>query len=245
MDPIAEKSRLAPATVSASAQSRARWPVAFGLRFFMALILGLVWVGPAWWNLRFLYAIALWDALVLLAWFVDLRKLPLPAQIEVSRRWAGTLSQGRVCNISLAIRCPIKTILHFRLEDDVPPPLLGDVAGQPDSSARSSGRDEDITSALWSEPPQLQLTLGRAGATSGNYSVRPNERGDFQVGGVFLRYQSPLRLAERWAFADLKQTVRVYPNMDEARRHTFYLLRSRQIEQEKTTETAAGHGPRF
>jgi uncharacterized protein (DUF58 family) len=65
------------------------------------------------------------------------------------------------------------------------------------------------------------------------------------VGGIFLRYQSPLRLAERWAFADLKQTVRVYPNMDEARRHTFYLMRSRQIEQEKRLKRQRGMGRDF
>lgn len=65
------------------------------------------------------------------------------------------------------------------------------------------------------------------------------------MGGVFLRYQSSLRLAERWAFADLKQAVRVYPNMDEARRHTFYLMRSRQIEQEKRLKRQRGMGRDF
>ncbi|HLY60350.1 MAG TPA: DUF58 domain-containing protein [Terriglobia bacterium] len=245
MDPISEKPRLVPATVSAAAQARGRWPGAFGPRFFIVLILGLVWAGPAWWNLRFLYAIAIWDALLLLAWFADLRRLPLPAQLEVSRTWNSTLSQGGASEITLRLHCLIKTMLYVRLEDDVPPPLLVNSTLERGPSAHSFTSDDITPSAHWSEPPRLQLTVGRTGRASGVYSVRPSERGDFSVGGVFLRYQSPLRLAERWAFADLRQTVRVYPNMDEARRHTFYLMRSRQIEQEKRLKRQRGVGRDF
>ena len=245
MDPITKKPRLIPAEVSAAAQARGRWPGAFGSRFFVALILGLVWVGPAWWNLRFLYAIALWDALLAIAWLADWRRLPQPAHIEVSRSWNSTLSQGHITDIKLGIHSSAKTILYFYLEDDVPSALIADAAGQSVSPTRSFARDGIPASARWTEPPQLQLVLGRAGTASSKYSAFPAERGDFSVGGVFLRYQSPLHLAERWAFADLKQTVRVYPNMDEARRHTFYLMRSRQIEQEKRLKRQRGLGRDF
>jgi uncharacterized protein (DUF58 family) len=244
MDPISEKPRLVPSTAKAQAQLRGRWPGAFGPRFFIALILGLVWVGPAWWDLRFLYAIAIWDGLLMLAWLADWRRLPSPAQIEVSRSWTGTLSQGRVAEITLEVQCSLKTVLHIRLEDDVPP-LGASTPDQLDSSLNSSAQNATPVTVLWSEPPHLQLTVGRAGTANGQYSVRPTGRGDFTLGGVFLRYQSPLRMAERWAFADVKQAVRVYPNLDEARRHTFYLMRSRQIEQEKRLKRQRGMGRDF
>jgi uncharacterized protein (DUF58 family) len=60
-----------------------------------------------------------------------------------------------------------------------------------------------------------------------------------------VRYQSPLRLAERWTRAALAQNVRVYPNLVEARRHTIYLLRSRQIEMEKRRARTKGIGREF
>jgi len=53
--------RLLPPTVSAAATSSRRWPVAFQWRFFLALLLGLAWIGPAWRHQRALYALLLWD----------------------------------------------------------------------------------------------------------------------------------------------------------------------------------------
>src|SRR5579863_3144391 len=126
MDPLSEKPRLVPATIKAQARSRGRWSGAFGPRFFIALILGLVWVGPAWWNLRYLFAMAVWDALLMLAWLADWRHLPQPGQIEVSRTWNSTLSQAHTAEITLGIRFASKSVLHVRLEDDLPTSLLTD-----------------------------------------------------------------------------------------------------------------------
>ena len=74
------------------------------------------------------------------------------------------------------------------------------------------------------------------GEGSAAYRIHPSQRGDAKLGGVFLRYQSPFRIAERWAWAKLDQTVRVYPNLEEAKKHTIFLIRSRQIEQERTAQ---------
>ncbi len=240
MVPVPEKPTLAPQKVTVRAQSRGRWPAAFGSRFFVALIVGLVWIGPAWWDLHFLYAMAVWDALLLLVWFSDWRRLPRPEQLEASRTWLSPLTQGTESAITLSIRSANKSRLHFRLEDDLPLSLSVD---------KGTGMPAPISGGLVapeiSDLPGIEFTLGRDGAGQGVYLVRPRERGDLQVGGVFLRYQSPQRLAERWGFADLKQTVRVYPNLDEARRHTFYLMRSRQIELEKRLKRQRGLGRDF
>ena len=62
---------------------------------------------------------------------------------------------------------------------------------------------------------------------------------------MFLRYQSTLQLAERWAIADLPQSVRIYPNLPEAARSRIYLLRSRQIEMERRLQRVRGLGREF
>ena len=79
--------RLVPPEIAASTRSYKRVGVAFGDRFFMLLFVGLVWIGPAFFDFRFVYALLLWDALVVLAWFADLAQLPKPQQLLVRRTW--------------------------------------------------------------------------------------------------------------------------------------------------------------
>jgi len=53
------------------------------------------------------------------------------------------------------------------------------------------------------------------------------------------------RIAERWATAELSQTVRVYPNFEESRRAMLYLIRSRQVQLEKRLKRHRGFGREF
>src|ERR1700722_5180963 len=43
---------LVPSAMGAPLRSRGRMPFAFGTRFFVALLLGLIWLVPAWWTPR-------------------------------------------------------------------------------------------------------------------------------------------------------------------------------------------------
>ncbi len=217
-------SRLVPEAVTAKAAKAGRWPVAFAQRFFLALILGLLWIGPAWWDLRFIYAMAAWDALLMFAWFRDLRHLPQPGQLEVSRVWLEPLSQGDASRVTLKVHNQFKVTLEVTLEDNL-----------------SSSLGFDLGSGV----PHLQIQVPAGSSAYATYSIRPIERGDTQVGRVFLRYRTPLKLAERWASADLKQSVRVYPNLQESKRHTLYLIRSRQIELERRLKRQPGVGREF
>jgi len=85
-----------------------------------------------------------------------------------------------------------------------------------------------------------------SGATEGiTQQFIPGERGDVRVGRVYLRYRSSLDIAERWALADLQQTVRVYPNFEHAGKHMIYLARSRQIELQMRLMRLRGTGSDF
>ena len=212
--------RLLPTPVTARALPGGRWPAAFAPRFFLAVVVGLVWLGPAWWDRRFAYAMLAWDAVALLAWLVDLGRLPKPSQLEVSRIWVGPVSLGVESSLALEVRnhaaVPIRTTLY----DDVAPQLRA-------------------------RPPRLELDVPASAVALASYSVRPSCRGDATLGRVFLRYQSPWKLAERWATAALTQTVRVYPNLQQPRQFTLYLIRSRQIEVEKRLKRKPGMGREF
>jgi len=215
-----EPGRLIPPTMSTPAASARRWAAAFQSRFFLALLLGLAWIGPAWWNRRILYALLAWDGVVILAWLIDLRRLPAPAALTVSRRWIEPPSLNLDSQAELQVTNHSARALEVSIEDDVP-------------------------SVLCAKLPKFKLTVPPRGSAKATYAIHPTTRGDIQAGRTFLRYHGVVRFAERWASADLRQTVRVYPNLREPQRFTLYLVRSRQIEQEKRLKRLIGRGREF
>ena len=78
------------------------------------------------------------------------------------------------------------------------------------------------------------------------YAATPSTRGDVALGKLYVRYRSVLGLAERWAVADLRQTVRVYPAGEGASEQAdLFLMRARQIELEKRRLRRIGLGREF
>src|SRR6267154_5512105 len=78
---------LSPSVATARARKLGRFSFAWSPRFFVALLLGFVALGPAWWFRQAIVAMFLWDGIVLAAWLWDLLRLPRPEQLEVRRIW--------------------------------------------------------------------------------------------------------------------------------------------------------------
>lgn len=211
---------LAPATLSGRTRPMRRLAFGFGRRFFFLLIVGLLWLLPAFWNRTFLYAVGIWDALVLIAWAIDYLTLPKPAQLTVDRCWLSAPA--------LSCRGDVELIVHNQ----------GGVA------VRCSATD-DVPVELRTAPATLPIAARSGLEGRARYDIRPLQRGDMRVGNIFLRYQSAMELAERWSMADLAQPVRVYPNLEQAKRQTIYLTRARQIELEKRLLRQRGMGREF
>ncbi len=212
--------QLVPPLACAPARSARAWQVAAGPRFFVALLLGLVWMGPAWWDTRFLYAMAVWDFLVLAAWAVDFRRLPRPGELEISRVWSEPVSLAVESVVALEVKNLGAATIFANLVDDAP-------------------------HVFSDQPPRAALEVPPRSSRRTTYPILPRSRGDAAFGPVYLRYQSVLKLAERWALAALPQTVRVYPNLRESRRHALFLIRSRQIELEKRLRRQPERGREF
>jgi uncharacterized protein (DUF58 family) len=217
---MSEPGKLIPAEVEGAAHAYKRLGVAFGDRFFLLLLLGLVWLVPAFIDLRFAYALIAWDGLVILAWLADLALMPKPSQLRVKRTWrsAAALSIPSDVNLTLT-NSSGKTVCAMAI-DTVP--------GQ-----------------LRSEPPTLTIKAGTHHEATASYQICPVRRGDVQVGDCYVRYQSVLHIAERWVRVSLKQTVRIYPDLEDAKRHSIYLMRSRQIAVEKRHSRVRGIGREF
>jgi len=213
-------SQLAPAAIGARGKAKGRFGFAFGRRFFLLLLIGLIWIGPAWSSRKYLLGMALWDVVVLALWAVDLSRLPKPEEIEVRRSWKSTLQ----------LREPAEAILEFTNR------------GKSDILLRAQ---EEIPVGLRKEIPEVDVRVPARGSQSAKYSICPRERGDMNFGTTYLRYETAWQIAERWASATLKQTIRIYPNFEESKKDTIYLIRSRQIALEKRLKHQPGQGREF
>jgi uncharacterized protein (DUF58 family) len=202
------------------AESYRRVGIAFGRRSFLLAAVGLVWLGPAFLDARFAFGILAWDVLLLIAACIDLFRLPRPGQLTVMRRWAEPVALSVRSSVELILRNNGSTAVVAEMFDDVP-------------------------AQLRSEIPHLELIAPAHGEGKGAYVITPSERGDAEVGDVYIHYQSPLRLAERWARARVEQTIRVYPNLEEAKQQSIHLARSRQIEMQQRQARTRGMGREF
>jgi len=217
---MTEPAQLAPVTIGARGKAKGRLGVAFGRRFFLLLLIGLAWIGPAWTDAKYLLGMVLWDLLVLVLWATDLKRLPRPEEIEVRRLWKSTLQ----------LREPAEATLEFLNR------------GKLDILLRAQ---EEAPVGLRKEIPEMEVRVPAGGTQSAGYSICPRERGDMHFGNTYLRYQTAWQIAERWAVASLKQSIRIYPNFQESKKDTIYLIRSRQIALEKRYKHQPGHGREF
>ncbi|MGA2903763.1 MAG: DUF58 domain-containing protein [Candidatus Korobacteraceae bacterium] len=217
---MSSPSTLTPAVRQSHAESYGRAGIAFGRRSFLLAAVGLVWLGPAFLDPRFALGILAWDLLLLIAAAVDLYWLPRPQQLIVVRRWRDPVALSVPSSVELALRNDGRVTVLAEMFDEVP-------------------------AQLRSEIPHVELTAPARGEGAAAYSITPVARGDATLGDVYIHYQSPLRLAERWARARLEQTVRVYPNLEEARQQSIYLARSRQIELQQRQARTRGVGREF
>ena len=213
-------SRLVPPNAFALAEPAGRFPVAFGRRFFLLFLIGLTWMAPAWREPRFLYAWALWDIVVLGLWAWDLSRMSKPNELEVRRIFSEPLGLAKSGAIQLQVYNSSGSFLWARVWDEAPAAFCRDL-------------------------PNVEISAPARGVGSASYSIDPRARGDASFGDAWLRYRSPLDLAERWARARLAQRVRVYPNIAETQKMRIYLIRSRQIELEKRLKRQRGQGREF
>jgi uncharacterized protein (DUF58 family) len=209
-----------PAVAIGRAHSAGQFRVGFGARFFVALLIGLVWVVPAAWSPRLIAGMFVWDGVFLLLWLQDLLRLPKPGELELQRVWHSPPSLGVRSKVSVDLRNFGRHPIFARVTDETP-------------------------RALRREPPVVQLAVPAGSSASADYEILPAQRGDLLLGNFFVRYQSALRLAERWAVAETSASVRVLPNLEQAKQQTLYLIRTRQVAMERRRRRLRGLGREF
>lgn len=211
---------LAPPSRSERAVLRKRLGFGFGDRFFILLIAGLLWIGPLFWNFRFIFGLLAWDVVLLCAWLLDLRRLRAVSQIMVERAFLAPLALEERASVRLTLTNTSALAFRIQILDDVPIQLR-------------------LT------PPELSLFVSGGQERTVEYEITPGERGECEIGKTYLRCQTAFSLAQRWAEVDLRQKVRVYPSLQSAKRNQLFLLRSRRVELERRLLRQQGQGKEF
>ncbi len=219
------RATLVPETASAYARpaSRLGRVGGYGLTFraLLLLLAGVVWAAPAFFHPRWIWAMVVWDGLVLALAAGEAYGLPAPGSLRVERSFSGPLSIAQETIVTVAVRhATARRVLEMRITDDLHPALL------PMPSTQT-------VRAFPMEDAKTQWT------------VLPNQRGVFHLRPVFVHMCGALGLAERWALAELSQTVKVYAEMERGGEMALYLARIRQIEQQKRRLRLKGTGREF
>jgi uncharacterized protein (DUF58 family) len=199
---------------------RSRLDFGFGDRFFVLLVAGLLWIGPLFWSRQFIYGLIVWDALLLIAWSLDLHTLRKGSRVAVERQFTAALCLEESATVRVNVTNLGSSPVKVQVVDDLP-------------------------TQLRSTPAELSLWVPAGQERAANYDIRPSERGDYETGFAYLRCQTRVALAQRWAKVDLRQRVRIYPSLQAAKRHQLFLLRSRRIELERRLLRQQGQGKEF
>jgi uncharacterized protein (DUF58 family) len=211
---------LVPSPVQATAHAR---PFGYALtpRALLLLVAGCLLALPGFFHPSWIWAMLAWDALVLLLAILDAALLPAPDKISVERRFDNSPVLGEGTGIAVEITQSSNQILEVRMIDALHP-------------------------ALEPMPSTMRILAYPRDPARITLACTPNTRGDVTLGKVYLRYHAALRLAERWAAADLEQNIRIYPPMERSPEDTaLYLLRIRQIALQKRRLRLRGLGREF
>jgi uncharacterized protein (DUF58 family) len=211
---------LVPERVSARGVAGRRFAWTMTPRTLRLFALGVLLVLLVWLDRRLVVVMAAWDATIFIAWVFDLRSLPAPGAMSVARVWQS----------APALSVPQMVSLEVTNDSAVPIDLW--IMDLPATTIREL-------------PIELNVAVAARATSRVAYDVTPSVRGDVEMGTAAVRYRGPLGLAERWAVLPLRQTVRVYPDIGEAKRQSLALIRARQIAVERRRARSFGLGRDF
>lgn len=197
-----------------------RFSFGFTQRTLLLLLLGTLWLAPAFFVRGLVWGVVVWDATVLLFALIDGLLLPPPELIEATRSWISAPALGSACEVELAVLERGRRLLWCRALDDLP-------------------------AAFMQAPQWLELTCYPGIPATLRYTFTALQRGDHAAGKLYLRYRSAMGLLERWSAADLTQTVRIYPATRAAQEQNLFLARNRQLDLQLRRQRQRGLGRDF
>ncbi|MGE0887335.1 MAG: DUF58 domain-containing protein [Blastocatellales bacterium] len=189
----------------------------FTRRFFILFAIGVLPLLAMWTTFalqpRLKWGLIAYDLLLLAVAFLDYRLTEKASRLEVKRVMPRRFMIGEENEVQIHVTVkPIKRkarAVTFNIKDEYPPEL--ELRGQ--------------------RLLIIKTKRTRSGEAEGSvsYKLYAASRGDFAFGNIALRWRSRLGLVIKQLSIAAAENVKVYPNINEAKRHELYAQRNRQM----------------
>ncbi len=185
----------------------------FTRRFFIHFALAAVPLLALWTSFGTLssvtWGLVIYDILLLAAAFIDYRRAAKISEFEVRRHLPRRFMIGEENEVQIHISHHAAGRVTLTIRDEYPPEL--------------ELRGERSLVVI----PKRHIAREALGAVK--YKLYAASRGDYSFGDIVMRWQAPWGLVIRQARIGASERVKVYPNINEARRHELSAQRNRQI----------------
>jgi uncharacterized protein (DUF58 family) len=185
----------------------------FTRRFLILFALGVAPLLALWASFSSMsgvkWGLVIYDLALLAAAFLDYRRTEDVSLIEVSRRLPRRFMIGEENEVWIDISHRASRQFSLMINDEFPPELELRGDRSLTTTPKRRGRRE---------------AQGVAG-----YKLYASSRGDYGFGDIVLRWRGPWGLIIKQARIPAAERIKVYPNINEARRHELSARRSRQL----------------
>lgn len=205
----------------------------FTRRFFILFALGVLPLLAMWTtfatrsNLK--WGLIAYDVALFLSALLDYRRTEKVSQLEVARLMPRRFMIGEENEVQLHLTVkPAKRKLRaatFTIKDEYPPEL--ELRGERLLTVKTK-----------------RMRSGEARVAAG-YKLYAASRGDYGFGDVVLRWPSPWGLVIKQTRIAAAENVKVYPNINEAKRHELFAQRNRQLMSGLRRTRLRGQGREF
>jgi uncharacterized protein (DUF58 family) len=181
----------------------------FTRRFFILFALGVPPLVLAWGAPGVKWGLVAYDLALLLLAYVDYRRVEDISQIEIVRHMPRRFMIGEENEVRITISHRLPRAFTLTIKDEYPPGL--ELRGE---------------RALVAAPKRLGASDRRAMV---GYNLYAASRGDYGFGDIVVRRLGPWGLVIKQDRVKAAESVKVYPNINEAKRHELSARRNRQM----------------
>ncbi|HUK91190.1 MAG TPA: DUF58 domain-containing protein [Blastocatellia bacterium] len=193
----------------------------FTNRFLFLLGFGFVLLSLGWVGRGPIYVALLYDAALFVAAAIDFFATEKISSFQFERIVEDRFSMGASNHVSIKVSNRANRPVTFVIKDEYPPKM-------------------DLLS-----PRETKLTVPARHTLTWSYDLFPTARGLYEFGAIAVRYRSRLDLVWRQAVIPATRSVKVYPNIEEAKKHELYAHRNRELRPGRRRTRIKGHGGEF
>ncbi|MEW6213454.1 MAG: DUF58 domain-containing protein [Acidobacteriota bacterium] len=193
----------------------------FTSRFFLLMIVGLMLLSLGWVSRQLLYLAASFDLFVILLVALDYFISEKRRHFRITRELEDRFAMGADNPVEIKINNTGHRRVTFRVKDEYPAQM-------------------DLLN-----PREAQLTVPAGRSRTWSYALLPTARGNYEFGNTIIRFRSRLGLLWKQASYPTARSVKVYPDIREAKKNELYAHRNRRPEPGLRRLRLKGQGREF